>query len=122
MWVAGVPVVVGALGTVTKGFEKRLKKLDIRRRNDAIQTSVLLWSGKIVTRVEENWRDLLSFMLQWKITNLIWCEKPARSRIMPYALIMPKRKLKMRMKIACINCVDGDESVNHINEWGTLEQ
>ena len=42
MRVMVVPVVVGTLGTVSTGLEKRLEKLEIRGRIKTIQIAVLL--------------------------------------------------------------------------------
>ena len=40
-----IPIVTGILGTVSKGFESGLEELEIRRRNENIQTTVLLKSA-----------------------------------------------------------------------------
>ena len=48
-----IPIVVGALGTVPKGMEKRLGELEIRGRIEAIQTTAVLKSAKILRRVLE---------------------------------------------------------------------
>ena len=37
-----IPIVIGALGTVTKGLVQRLDDLEIRRRVENIQTTTLL--------------------------------------------------------------------------------
>ena len=41
MKVTVIPIVIGALGTVTKGLIQRLEELEIRGRMDAIQTTTL---------------------------------------------------------------------------------
>ena len=51
MKVAVILIVVGAHGTVPKGLEKRLEKLEIRRRIKSIQTIALLRSARILRRV-----------------------------------------------------------------------
>ena len=73
-----ISVVVGAIKTVSKGSAKRLEELEIRGRIDTIQTTVFLRSARILRRVLESWRNLLSLNLQWKIINKHWCEKLAR--------------------------------------------
>ena len=52
-----IPFVIGALGTVTKGLVKGLENLEIRERVEAIKTTVLLSSIRIL-RVLETWGDL----------------------------------------------------------------
>ena len=41
MKVAVIPIVVGALGTVLKGLEKKLEGMEIRERIKTIQTAVV---------------------------------------------------------------------------------
>ena len=49
-----IPIkVIGALGTVLKGLEKRLDELEIRGRIETIQTTELLKSARIPRRVLE---------------------------------------------------------------------
>ena len=50
-----IKIVFGALGTLPKGLEKRLGKLEIRRRIEIIQTTALFISARIVRRVLEAW-------------------------------------------------------------------
>ena len=66
MSVTVIPVVIGALGTVSKSLERELKGLDIREQIETIQTTSL--------RVLETWRDLLSAELQEKNhqLTLVW--------------------------------------------------
>ena len=66
MKVTIVPIVIGALSTVTKGLLKGLEDLEVGGRVETIQTTALLRTAKILRRVLETWRDLLSFKLQWK--------------------------------------------------------
>ena len=61
-----VPVVIGAVDTVTKGLLKSLEDLEVGRRVEIIQTTVLLKTARILRRVLDIWGDLLSFNLQWK--------------------------------------------------------
>ena len=58
------PIIIGALGPISKG--RRLKELEIGGRSETIQTAALLKLTRILRRVLETWGDLLSFKLQWK--------------------------------------------------------
>ena len=66
MKVTIVPIVIGALGTVTKGLLKGLEDLEVSGRVETIQTIALLRTARILRRVLETWGDLLSLKLQWK--------------------------------------------------------
>ena len=66
MKVMVLPIVIGALATVTKGLVQGLDDLEIRGRAEAIQITALLRSDRILRRVLETQGDLLSFTLQWK--------------------------------------------------------
>ena len=66
MKVTIVPIVIGALGTVTKGLLKGLEDLEVNGRVETIQTTALLRTARILRRVLETWGDLLSLKLQWK--------------------------------------------------------
>ena len=48
-----VPIVIGALGTVTKGLLKGLEDLEIGGRVGTIQTTALLRTARILRRVLE---------------------------------------------------------------------
>ena len=61
-----VPIVIGALGTITKGLLKGLEDLEFGGRVETIQMTALLRTARILRRVLETWRDLLSLRLQWK--------------------------------------------------------
>ena len=61
-----VPIVIGALGTVTKGLLKGLEDLEVGGRVETIQTLALLRTDRILRRVLKIWGDLLSLKLQWK--------------------------------------------------------
>ena len=61
-----VPIVIGALGTTTKGLLKGLEDLEIGGRVETIQTTPLLRTARILIRVLETWGDLLSLKLQCK--------------------------------------------------------
>ena len=66
MKVTIVPIVIGALGTVTKGLLKGLKNLEVGVWVETIQTTALLRTARILRRVLEIWGDLLSLKLHWK--------------------------------------------------------
>ena len=53
MKVTVIPIVIGALGTVTKGSVQGLEDSDIRGQVETIQTTALLRSGRILRRVLE---------------------------------------------------------------------
>ena len=53
MKVTVIPIVIGALGTVTKGLIKELEDLEIRRQVETIQMTALLRSARILRRVLE---------------------------------------------------------------------
>ena len=64
MKVTIIPIVIGALGTVTERLLKGLEDLEVRGRVDTFQTTALLRSARIPRRVLETCGDLLSFKLQ----------------------------------------------------------
>ena len=66
MKVTILPIVIGALGTITKRLLKGPKDLEVGGRVETIKTTALLRTAKILRRVLETWRDLLSLKLQWK--------------------------------------------------------
>ena len=53
MKVTIVPIVVGALGTITKGLLKGLEDLEVGGRVETIQTTTLLRTVRILKRVLE---------------------------------------------------------------------
>ena len=57
MKVTIVPIVIGALGTVTKGLLKGLEDLEIGGWVETIQTTTLLRTARILRRVLETWGD-----------------------------------------------------------------
>ena len=75
MKVTIVLIVIGALGTITKGLLKGLEDLEVGGRVETIQTTALLRTARILRRVLETWGDLLSLRLQWKTISKRWCEK-----------------------------------------------
>ena len=64
MKMAIIPIVIGALGIVTKGLLMGLEDLEVGGRVETIQTKTLLRTARILRRVLETW--LLSLKLQWK--------------------------------------------------------
>ena len=48
-----IPIVIGALGTVTKGLVQGVEVLEITGREETIQTTTLLRFSRILTRVLE---------------------------------------------------------------------
>ena len=62
-------IVIGALGTVTKGLLKELEDLEVGGQVETIQTTALLRTARILRSVLETWGDLLSLKLQWKIIS-----------------------------------------------------
>ena len=72
MKVTVIPLVVRALGTVSRSLGKKLEWLEIREKIETLQATK---STQIMRRMLKTWRDLLSLRLPWKITSLLWCEK-----------------------------------------------
>ena len=75
MKITVIPIVVGALGTVTKDLVKGLENLEVRGQVETIQTTTLLRSARILRGVLEACRDFfftqtpvkdLRLMLMWK--------------------------------------------------------
>ena len=56
MKVTFIPIVIGALVTVTEGLMKGVEDLEIRGRMETIQTTTLLRSARILRRVQETRR------------------------------------------------------------------
>ena len=48
-----IPIVIGALGTVTKGLVQRLENLEITGQEETVQTTALLRYARILRRVLE---------------------------------------------------------------------
>ena len=62
-----VLIVIGALGTITKGLLQGPEELEVGGRVETIQMTALLKTARILRRVHGTWGDLLSLKLQWKI-------------------------------------------------------
>ena len=52
-----IQIVIGALGTISKGLVKGLEDLETRRQVETVQTTTLLRSDRILRRVQENGGD-----------------------------------------------------------------
>ena len=65
--VTAIPVVIGALGAIPKRLIKGLEDLVNRREVETAQITALLWSTRILRRVQETWGDLLSLKLPCEI-------------------------------------------------------
>ena len=66
MKVTIVPIVIGALGIITKGLLKGLEDLEIGGRVETIVTTTLLRTARILRQKLKTGGDLLSLKLQWK--------------------------------------------------------
>ena len=64
-----IPIIVAALGSVSKSLEKGLEELEISERIETIQTTVFLKSIRILKRVLETCVDLVSSRRQWKTNS-----------------------------------------------------
>ena len=104
MKVTIVPVVIGALGTITKGLLKGLEVLEVGGRVETIQTTTLLRTARILRRVLETWGDLLSLKLQWKTISWHWCEKRRRRR---------RRRRNTPKNRRCKPCCNKEVMINH---------
>ena len=58
-----IPIVIGALGTVTKGLTQGQEDIEITGQVETIQTTALLRSARILTTVLETLGNLLSLKL-----------------------------------------------------------
>ena len=67
-----IPIVIGALGTITKGLIKGLEELEIRRWQEAIRSTILLryYIIEILRGILETWRGSLSL-------EETCCERPS---------------------------------------------
>ena len=108
-------IVVGVLGTVPKGLERRLTGLEIRDQIETIKITEQLKSGNILRKVQVTWGDLFSIRHLWKTKIKCWCEYLARKLIKiqeneETQVITPweRTKIKLRsMKLMVIPLVTG---------------
>ena len=80
-----IPIVIGGLSTVTKGLVQGLEDLEIIGRVETIQTIALL---RILRRVLETWRNLLSLKLQWKKHRLTLMRKTQKGVLIIIIIII----------------------------------
>ena len=66
MMITIVPIVIEALGTITKGLLKGLEDLEVGGRLETIPATALIRTTRILRRVLETWGHLPSLKLQWK--------------------------------------------------------
>ena len=66
MKVTIIPIMIGVLGTISKGWVEWLEDLEITGRVETVPTTALLKSARILRKVLETWGNLLSLKLQWK--------------------------------------------------------
>ena len=66
IWNMQVIIIPIVIGRVTKGLLKDLEELEVGGRVETIQTTTLLRTARILSRVQETWGDMLSLKLQWK--------------------------------------------------------
>ena len=112
MKVTIVPIVIGALGTITKGLLKGLEDLEVGERVETIQTTALLRTARILRRVLETWGDLLSLKVQWKNYQLMLVWKTQKGV-----------NNDNNDNSECRLCGDRDETINHIiSEFSKLAQ
>ena len=64
LWNMRVTVISIIIGTIPQNPEKRLDEQEIQERNKTLQTTAMLRLAGILTRILENWGDLLLFRLQ----------------------------------------------------------
>ena len=64
MKVTIIPIVIGALGAVTKGLLKELEDMEVGGQVETIHTTALSRTAGILRGVVETWVDLLSLKLQ----------------------------------------------------------
>ena len=123
-----IPIVIGALGTVTKGLVQGLEDLKITGGMETIQTTALLRLARIWKRVLETWGDLLSLKLQWKNYQLTLIWKLLRSKII---IIYHNKTLTVIVRGLCmikkgtnkhinkIPSISSQYKVQKIPLWGT---
>ena len=66
MKVKVIPIVIGAFGTIPKGFRNVLEEREIGGRDETNQFTALLKSARILRRILETWGDLLLLRIPWK--------------------------------------------------------
>ena len=72
MKVTIIPIVIGALGTLTKGLVQRREDMEITGQAETVQTTALLRAARILRRILVTLGDLQSLK---HLRKTIWCEK-----------------------------------------------
>ena len=98
MKVTIVPIVIRALGTITKGLLKGLEDLEFGRRVETIQMTALMRTARIPRRVLETWGDLLLLKLQRKIPSAITDVKNSKGVNNNKEMNQRRRKLMTKHK------------------------
>ena len=86
-----ISIVIGAIGSVPKSLARRLEELEMGERAETIQTTELLKSVRILSRVLETWGYLMSPSHQWKALRQRWWRKLTGSNITISGRSSPKR-------------------------------
>ena len=63
-----IPIVIGALGKVSKALEKKQEELKMKGMIERIQANALLKLARILRNVLETWVGMLSLRLLWNTT------------------------------------------------------
>ena len=87
MKVTVIPIVIGALSTVTERLALGLEDLEIWGQEETIQTTALLRLAKILRRFLETWGDLLLLKFQWETTANAGVKNSQRIKIMIIMII-----------------------------------
>ena len=66
MKMKGIPIIVGALGTIPKGLIKGLEDMEIKGQVEINYTTALFRSARVLRRILETCGDLHPLKLQWK--------------------------------------------------------
>ena len=96
MRVTVMPIVISALGTVSKRLQKGLKKVEIGGQIEIIHTTALLRSASIPRRVLETREDFLSLRLQKNTNSSRWFEELTRSGIRMIIILEPCQRTKKK--------------------------
>ena len=78
MKVTIVPIVIGALGTITEGLLKGPEGLEVGGRVETIQNDSIVENGQNTETSPGDLRRLVVTQLQWKTIRCRWCEKLSR--------------------------------------------
>ena len=74
-----IPIVIGALGTVTNGLVQGLEDLEIRGQVESFQNTALGISARILRRVLETLGDLLFLKIKWELSAKAGVKNSKRS-------------------------------------------